>query len=194
MSRPALSLDAYEPDPRTVSRRTRAAFTVLVLALAAIAAAPTSARQQAPRGLTARNALEAGLLGQMNALRRQHGLAPLRLSFRLRAAADAHSSAMATRGFFAHESADGTAFWRRVQRYYPRTRYWSVGENLLWSSPDIDPAGALRMWLNSAPHRKNLLTARWREVGLAAVHVNSAPGVYGGNTVTILTADFGVRH
>jgi hypothetical protein len=38
-----------------------------------------------------------------------------------------------------------------------------------------------------------LLTARWREVGLSAVHVNSAPGVYGGNAVTILTADFGVR-
>jgi uncharacterized protein YkwD len=177
-----------------MSRGVRTVFAVLVLAVAAVVvASPTSARQQAPRSLTARNALESGVLGQINTLRRQHGLAPLRLNVRLRAAADAHSSSMASRGFFAHESANGTSFWQRVQRYYPRSRYWSVGENLLWSSPDVDAAGALRMWLNSPAHRKNLLTARWREVGLSAVHVDSAPGVYGGSPVTILTADFGVR-
>jgi uncharacterized protein YkwD len=176
-----------------MSRGIRAVFTVLVLAAAAVAASPTSARQQAPSGLSARNALESGVLTQINTLRRQHGLAPLRVNVKLRAAADAHSASMASRGFFAHESADGTSFWQRVQRYYPRSGYWSVGENLLWSSPDVDAAGALRMWLNSPPHRKNLLTARWREIGLSAVHVDSAPGVYSGNAVTILTADFGVR-
>jgi uncharacterized protein YkwD len=49
------------------------------------------------------------------------------------------------------------------------------------------------MWLQSAPHRKNLLTSRWREVGLAALHTSAAPGSYGGRPVTVLTADFGVR-
>ena len=176
-----------------MSRGIRTVLAVVALAVAAVAASPTSAREQAPRSLTAQNALESGVLGQINALRRQHGLAPLSVNVRLRAAADAHSAAMASRGFFAHESADGTSFWQRVQRYYPRKSYWSVGENLLWSSPDVDAAGALRMWLNSPPHRKNLLTARWREIGLSAVHVDSAPGVYGGSAVTILTADFGVR-
>lgn len=176
-----------------MSKGIRAVFTVLVLAVAAVAASPTSAQQQAPRSPTARNALESGVLGQINTLRRQHGLAPLRVNVRLRAAADAHSASMASRGFFAHESADGTSFWQRVQRYYPRSSYWSVGENLLWSSPDIDAAGALRMWLNSPPHRQNLLTARWREIGLSALHVDAAPGVYGGGAVTIVTADFGVR-
>ena len=75
---------------------------------------------------------------------------------------------MAQRGFFSHESANGSAFWQRIKRYYPLqgAHYWAVGENLLWSSPDVDAADALDMWLNSPPHRKNLLTARWREVGL----------------------------
>jgi uncharacterized protein YkwD len=49
------------------------------------------------------------------------------------------------------------------------------------------------MWLNSPSHRRTLLTAEWREIGLGAVHVASAPGAYGGREVTILTADFGVR-
>jgi uncharacterized protein YkwD len=165
------------------------------LVVAIVAGAGTAqARVDGARTLSARNALEADVLVQINRLRRSHGLAPLRLSGALRRAADSHSAAMATRGFFAHESADGTAFWQRVARFYSRrSGGWSVGENLLWSSPDVDGAGALRMWLNSPPHRKILLTPRWREVGLSAVHAASAPGVYRGLEVTVVTADFGVR-
>jgi hypothetical protein len=39
-----------------------------------------------------------------------------------------------------------------------------------------------------------MLTARWREIGVSAVHVSGAHGVYGGQDVTIVTTDFGVRH
>jgi uncharacterized protein YkwD len=143
----------------------------------------------------ATQALEQGVLANMNALRREHGLAPLRLSAPLSAAARKHSTDMATRGYFSHTSAGGTSFDRRIARFYPmgKRHYWSVGENLLWSSPDVDAARALDMWINSPEHRKNMLTARWREVGLSAVHVSSAPGTYGGREVTIVTADFGVR-
>ena len=167
----------------------------LLAAVAVVAGAGSAqARVDGARTLTARNSLEADVLVQINGLRRSHGLAPLRLSGALRRAADSHSSAMAKRGFFAHESADGSAFWKRVARFYPARRGgWSVGENLLWSSPDVDGAGALRMWLNSPPHRKILLTSRWREIGLSAVHAASAPGVYRGLEVTVITADFGVR-
>ena len=47
--------------------------------------------------------------------------------------------------------------------------------------------------MGSPGHRKNILTARWREIGLSALKVNSAPGVYGGRDVVIITTDFGVR-
>jgi uncharacterized protein YkwD len=175
--------------------RTGLVLTLLFIAFAAAVAGRSEAGRDAGRNIAARNDLERGVLAEINALRRKHGLTPLRASSALRAAADVHSSSMATRGFFTHESADGTTFWKRVRRYYGDTgrAYWSVGENLLWSSPEVDVGGALRMWLNSPPHRKNLLTARWREIGLSAVHVDSAPGVYRNAPVTILTADFGVR-
>jgi uncharacterized protein YkwD len=170
-------------------------LTIVLLVLAAAVAGRTDARDHARQNVAARNGLERGVLGEINALRRRHGLAALRPNASLRAAADAHSTAMASRGFFTHESEDGTSFWKRVKRFYGSggRAYWSVGENLLWSSPDVDAAGALRMWLNSPPHRKNLLTARWREVGLSAVHVDTGPGVYKNAPVTIVTADFGVR-
>ena len=172
-------------------------FTLaLVLVVAAtVAAAPTSARPHAAQSVTAMNDLESGVLGHNTALRRRPGRGPLRMTRRLGGAADSHSVSMARRGFFSHTSADGTSFATRVGRYYPRGRsgYRAIGENLLWSSPGVDAAKAVRMWLNSAPHRRNMLRASWREIGLSAVHSSSAPGTYRSAPVTIVTADFGVR-
>jgi uncharacterized protein YkwD len=139
--------------------------------------------------------LEQGVLENINALRAQHGLPRLRVSSALAAAAHQHSSEMASRGYFSHDSASGASFDHRIARFYPmrNSSYWSVGENLLWSSPDVDPTGALNMWFNSPEHRKIMLTARWREIGVSAIHLGAAPGTYGGREVTIVTADFGVR-
>jgi uncharacterized protein YkwD len=182
-----------------VSKRSRNRPSLaLTLALAAalvalLAASAGAASTSARRASMAR--LEARVVIRMNTLRAQRGLRPLQLSWRLRRAAWGHSLSMAQRGYFTHESADGTAFWRRVERAYGSRgfRYWSVGENLLWSSPDIGAVEAVRTWLESPAHRENLFAREWREVGLAAIHVASAPGVYGGRPVTIITADFGVR-
>jgi uncharacterized protein YkwD len=156
-------------------------------------ATPAGATSQAPT--TAMASLERGVLGNINSYRRAHGLGALRMSASLTAAARSHSTQMAQRGFFSHNSANGSSFDRRILRYYPvrGSRYWSVGENLLWSSPSVDAGGALTMWVNSPEHNKILLTSRWREIGLSAVHVASAQGTYGGREVTIVTADFGVR-
>jgi uncharacterized protein YkwD len=164
-------------------------------AVACALAAPAAGARAGTESVRAEAALERGLLAEINGLRARRGLAPLRLNRRLGAAADAHSLAMARRGFFAHESADGSAFWKRVKRFYSDRGFsrWTVGENLLWSSPSIDPAAALKMWLDSPPHRRNLLSSAWREIGLSAVHVTAAPGVFGGNETTIVTADFGTR-
>jgi uncharacterized protein YkwD len=169
--------------------------TRLALAAALLALGGAAASASASSGGTSLHSLEAGVLGDINQVRASHHLAPLRLSTSLGAAARAHSDQMGADGYFAHESYDGSAFWKRVQHYYGqgRYRYWSVGENLLWSSPDVDAAGALRMWMNSPEHRANLLNPRWREIGISAVHVTGAPGVYHGLDVTIVTTDFGVR-
>jgi uncharacterized protein YkwD len=175
----------------------RRAVLLLALTLSAVAlaagAGPAGAIGQRPAGAT--GALEQDVLANVNLFRHQHGLGALRLSTKLTAAARLHSNEMAQRGYFSHNSANGTSFDKRISRFYSAggKRYWSVGENLLWSSPDVSASSALDMWLNSPEHKKILLTARWREIGLAAVHTQSAPGTYGGREVTIVTADFGVR-
>jgi uncharacterized protein YkwD len=139
--------------------------------------------------------LQGQVLAAINDLRRSKGLRELQLNNGLSAAAFGHSQSMAKHGFFSHEGYDGSPFWTRIKpRYRPLPgSIWGVGENLVWSSPGLSADGAIRMWLSSPPHRKNLLTPSWREIGIGAVHALDAPGVYDGLDVTIVTADFGVR-
>ncbi len=165
-------------------------------AVAALAAVSVPGGLAAPRTPSASlSQLESSVLTDINAFRTQHGLAKLRLSTALTSAARAHSLQMSQDGYFGHSSVDGSAFWKRLQGFYGSAsyRYWSVGENLLWQSPDIDGSLALRLWAASPEHRANLMNPSWREVGVSALHVAQAPGVYHGLDVTIVTTDFGVR-
>jgi uncharacterized protein YkwD len=154
-----------------------------------------STPQNSNRTKSAMAVLEQGVIAGINQIRRGRGLRPLRNNARLAAAADFHSRDMARKGYFEHDSANGTAFWRRIERFYPSRgfRSWTVGENLLWGSQTYGPGFAMREWMNSPPHRANILSREWREVGIGAVTVASAPGEYRGRAATILTADFGAR-
>ena len=176
--------------------RTWFACLLLALVCAGALGAPAGARSvDRARSVAARDGLEAELLVQINQIRAQRGLKPLRLSSALGAAADAHSKDMANRGYFDHDGPGGWTFAKRMNRWYPQGshRMWSAGENLLWYSPEVQAAEAVRMWMQSPGHRRNILFAQWREVGLSAIHVDSAPGAFEDLEVTILTADFGVR-
>jgi uncharacterized protein YkwD len=164
-------------------------------AIAGVASSPAAAAKVSGTSLRAQSALADAIVLEINRVRAQHGLARVARSPQLAAAARQHSDEMTTMGYFAHTSRDGTALETRVKRYFPATNYrwWSVGETLLWSSPGIGAAAAVQAWLQSPEHRRILLDGTWRQIGLSAVHDNSAPGVYGAREVTVITADFGAR-
>jgi len=139
--------------------------------------------------------LESQVLDAINQLRASYGLSELRLNPALSLAALGHSQSMGKRGFFSHDGYDGSVFWQRIKpKYRPRPGVeWGVGENMVWAAPDLSAQDAIDDWMASPPHKKNLLTPAWQEVGLGAVRALAAPGVYEGLDVTILTADFGTR-
>src|SRR5215208_5649551 len=164
------------------------------LAAIVVAAVPATARPSGATATRALSPLEAGILERLNAIRAEHKLAPLRVNARLATAAQSHSLDMVTKGFFSHDSAT-VSFDRRIERVYSSASYrtWAAGENLLWSPTGLAPKAALDLWMASPGHRANILSPRWREIGVSAVTRTAAPGVYGGRDVTVVTTDFGVR-
>ena len=180
-----------------VSRKRPFLLLLALVAAAALALAGTSSARPSQGGLllAAADAIEGPTIDRINQVRAEHGLRPLKVSERLTAAAEAHSVSMGTEGYFDHTSSDGTVFWKRIAKYFGQTgfRRWTVGENLLWASPDVSPQQAVDMWLASPGHRRVLLSPAWTSIGLSAVHVQNAPGMFEGYDVTIVTADFGAR-
>jgi uncharacterized protein YkwD len=174
------------------ARALRLGLAVVVLVAAGAFAAVALATS---RSETTLPTLNRQVLAAVNRFRVAHGLVALRESSALDHSARQHSLEMGRVGYFGHPSADGTAFWKRIKHYYPEANYsyWSVGENLLWASPSVSAGRAMKMWIASPEHLKNLLTPQWRQLGVSAVRVVHAPGVFNGRRVTIITTDFGAR-
>ena len=166
----------------------RGVLATIALSLALVIAAPAAAAPHVTRA-------ELSLLGGINLVRSEHGLAALELSPVLVRTAELHDAQMDHAGYFGHDSPDGTPFWRRILEWYrPEPgRSWMVGENIVWNSEPLSPEKTVELWMASPVHRSILLDPRWREVGAAMMRVASAPGVYGDGPATIVTADFGVR-
>ena len=139
--------------------------------------------------------LEARLVTRINAVRRQFGLRPLARSAQLTRGALGHVERLASGGYFSHSWPDGAPFERWIRAFYPvgRASFWSAGENLLWGSQGITPAEAVDAWLASPEHRRNLLAAKWRQIGIGILRVAAAPGVYNRQDVAIVATEFGVR-
>ncbi len=171
-------------------------FVGALVALAALIALPASAStSSSSKPQVALGALESGVLAQLNEIRVAHGLVPLQPDPTLTAAARAHTHEMLSDGYFEHNSANGSAFWKRIEQFYPPKSdgSWSVGENLIWTAGTLDAKQALATWMASHGHRANILYPKWRQIGVAAAYTADAPGVFGGHSAILVTTDFGVR-
>jgi uncharacterized protein YkwD len=176
--------------------RSRALLVAAVLLVAVVLGATASPARSGASNETELRSLNHEIAVAINKFRRVHHLSQLRVSLRLNASARQHSEEMGTDGYFDHSSADGTPYWKRIESFYHSTgyRYWTAGENLLYATPSISAGMALKLWERSPEHLANLMNKNWRDLGVSAVHVTDAGGVYGGSTVTIITTDFGARH
>jgi hypothetical protein len=78
---------------------------------------------------------------------------------------------MVANGYFEHTSPSGITFIDRIAGTgYTHARSWVVGENLVWGVGTYSsPQAMVTAWMNSPPHRENLLKPVFREIGVAAV-------------------------
>jgi uncharacterized protein YkwD len=66
-------------------------------------------------------------------------------------------------------------------------RYATFGENLFAATGSVTPRQAVTAWLQSPPHRANMLSSRFRHLGAAPVR---ASGLLGGADAVVWTATF----
>jgi uncharacterized protein YkwD len=118
------------------------------------------------------SSLEGQVVGLINQERTNNGLPALTLQPALTAAALDHSQDMACNGFFSHIGSDGSTSRDRVARQgYGAT--W-VGENIFGGMLS-SPSGVVTWWMNSTPHRANILNTNYTSFGVGYVYLNTAP-------------------
>jgi uncharacterized protein YkwD len=117
-------------------------------------------------------AMEGSIACLVNEERAAYGLQPVQPNGALRQAALSHSNEMVEQGYFGHTSPAGLTFVDRIVAagYTRGARRWDVGENLVWGTGLLStPRSLVTSWVNSPPHRENLLRAQFREIGIGAV-------------------------
>lgn len=101
------------------------------------------------------------VLHLVNSVRRDHGLHPLAMNPKLRRAAQARASKLARTGVLSHDG------WLAALRRVGWSLNRSLGENI--AAGFDTAAGVHGAWMHSAGHRRNVLDAEFRLVGIARV-------------------------
>lgn len=127
-------------------------------------AVPPTATSEACN-LSGNSGFENTMLGLINAERQNQGLRAYAMQSQLQAAARVHSADMACNSFISHTGSDGSGVRDRVAR---QGYSWSwIGENIMsTSNTSSAPQVAFDWWMNSAPHRANLMSPNYTEIGI----------------------------
>jgi uncharacterized protein YkwD len=126
----------------------------------------------------------------LNEQRAQHGVKALRVNTRLGTASISYSQRMVAQAFFDHEAPDGTTLVQRLTSvgYLDGGDDWVVGENIGWGQgPLSTPRAMVDAWMNSAGHRRNILSDEYAEIGLGLALGTPESATWGAT----YTTDFG---
>lgn len=124
------------------------------------------------------------LVDLTNIQRAESGLPALEFNQLLAQAAQAKAADMIAKNYWAHTSPDGLTPWVWFKNI--GYKYLYAGENL--ARDFSDSAGVVNAWMNSPSHRENILSNRYREVGIAVVHDN-----FQGQPTTLVVQMFGTQ-
>jgi uncharacterized protein YkwD len=176
------------------------ALTAIVLGLTA----PTAATAPQTRDSSALQAVAAACAGAttaagdihsrleamycgVNVVRRTYGRAAIRGNGPLNRSSMLKANAVRRCGFT--HTPCGMSFSGTFRRagYLPARAF---AENLAWGQADLgSPVQTLSMWLNSPPHRVNLLGRGWRDLGIAVERGH----MFGRDGVLLWVMQFGRR-
>lgn len=115
--------------------------------------------------------LEAATVAAINAQRAQHGLPPYQFDAELAAVARNHAQDMANRGYFGHVTPEGLTLQDRLSAAGLNSGW--VGENYQCNSQPVETTlqTAMAWWMNSSPHRANILHTHYTRLGVGVVEL-----------------------
>ena len=122
------------------------------------------------------------LINLTNSKRAEQGLPTLTVNAVLSQAAQAKGADMIAKNYWAHTSPDGATPWGWFKN--AGYKYLYAGENL---ARDFgDPQSLVNAWMNSATHRENIMSNRYKEIGIAVIH-----DTFQGQPTTLVVQLFG---
>jgi len=107
---------------------------------------------------------EEGVIELTNVERKKAELSPLKANAKLMAAARSHAENMAKQDKLDHVLDEKKPADRVKDAGYT---YGYVGENIAWNQDN--PKEVLEAWMNSQPHKENILRKDYEEIGVAVV-------------------------
>lgn len=119
-----------------------------------------------------------------NIRRSEAGVSALSFNSNLTEAARRKGEHMLANDYWAHTAPDGTEPWKFFLDVGYKYRY--AGENL--ARDFSNPQSAIDAWMASTSHRENLLSTKYKEIGIAVVE-----GDLGGVDTTIIVQLFGTQ-
>ena len=130
----------------------------------------------------------------VNRERKRRGLGKLDNDKRLQRAAQKHTEVMVKKSCFAHECKGEPSLvsrLRSVDYLIGALIRWTCGENIAYGGERYGtPKAIVKAWMNSPPHRANILNPAFKDVG-----VGFMPGTPGARKADggTYTTDFGLR-
>jgi hypothetical protein len=170
--------NAYRP--HLLRRRSLMFLLGVVLVAESVMVVNILARQSGYDFLAA--VIQSEIVSLTNAERDQSGIAKLKENARLTSSAQAKANDMAAKGYFAHNSPDGTKPWAWIQEAGYNYKY--AGENL--AVRFVDSKDVVVAWMASPTHRANVLKSTYTEIGIGI-----AQGTYKGEPATFVVQHFG---
>jgi hypothetical protein len=119
-----------------------------------------------------------------NVKRDEAGLAALELNSTLSQAAQSKGVHMLANDYWAHVAPDGTEPWKFFTDVGYKYRF--AGENL--ARDFSNPGSAVEAWMASPTHKENMLSPKYKEIGVAVVE-----GDLAGVDTTIIVQFFGTK-
>ncbi|MFH0943502.1 MAG: CAP domain-containing protein [Candidatus Beckwithbacteria bacterium] len=105
------------------------------------------------------------LVNLTNQQRQEANLPALELNSTLSQAAQQKAADMIAKNYWAHTGPDGTTPWVFFKN--AGYRYLYAGENL--ARDFYDSGSVVKAWMNSPTHKDNIMSSRYREIGIAVV-------------------------